>query len=183
MILWLGFFLTIVFFSHHSLSFATNEEIPFVPTPIEVVDRMLDLAEVKPDDVVYDLGSGDGRMIIRAAKRFGARGVGIEMDADLVARSRKAAQEEGVDHLVEFRHGDALKVDVSPATIVTLYMFPWFNELMRPIFQKQLKPGARVVSHDFGVEGWEPTKVETVKGSEKKPGMTRPHTIYLWKIK
>jgi SAM-dependent methyltransferase len=125
-------------FSDQSATLGANEEIPFVPTPIEVVDRMLELAEVKAGDVVYDLGSGDGRIVIRAAKRFGAKAVGIENDAELVALSWKKASEEGVAHLVEFRHGDALQADVSPASVVTLYMFPWFNTMMRPVFQKQL---------------------------------------------
>ncbi|MGH7775548.1 MAG: SAM-dependent methyltransferase, partial [Candidatus Binatia bacterium] len=103
----------------------TIDEIPFVPTPIEVVDRMLEMAEVKKGDIVYDLGSGDGRIVIRAAKKYGARGVGIEADPELIELSRKKAREEGVSHLVEFQAEDALKVDVSPATVVTLYMLPW----------------------------------------------------------
>jgi len=159
------------------------EEIPFVPTPIEVVDRMLELAEVKKGDVVYDLGSGDGRIVIRAAKKFGARGVGIEMDSQLIEQARKKVKEEGVSHLVEFRQEDALKVDISPATVVTLYMLPWFNDAMRPVFQKQLKPGFRIVAHDFGIEGWPPTKVEKQPQIERTPGgYTHQHVIFLWKI-
>ncbi|MGH7832169.1 MAG: SAM-dependent methyltransferase [Candidatus Binatia bacterium] len=164
--------------------FSANDEIPFVPTPIEVVDRMLELAKVTDKDVVYDLGSGDGRIVIHAAKRFGARGVGIEMDSELIAGSRKKAQEEGVAHLVEFRQADALQADVSPATVVTLYMLPWFNDKMAPVFQKQLRSGARVVAHDFGIEGWQPTKIETLDKPERKfGGINRPHKIYLWKIR
>ncbi|HWP57241.1 MAG TPA: methyltransferase domain-containing protein [Candidatus Acidoferrales bacterium] len=160
-----------------------NEEIPFVPTPIEVVDRMLDMAEMKPGDVLYDLGSGDGRIVIRAAKRFGVRAVGIEMDPELIQLSWKKAREEGVTHLVEFRREDALKADVSPATVVTLYMFPWFNRLMRPVFQTRLRPGARVVAHDFGIEGWEPAKTEKLRSSaaEGSP-QGHEHTIYLWVV-
>src|SRR3970282_2776629 len=135
-----------------------NEEIPFVPTPIEVIDRMLALAEVKKGDVVYDLGSGDGRIVIRAAKKFGVRAVGIEMDSWLLDKARKAAKAEGVSHLVEFRNEDALKADISPATVVTLYILPWFNEAMKPNFKTMLKPGSRIVAHDFGIEGWEPVK-------------------------
>jgi ubiquinone/menaquinone biosynthesis C-methylase UbiE len=164
--------------------FSANEEIPFVPTPLEVVDRMLELAEVTPADTIYDLGSGDGRIVIRAAKRFGARGVGIEMDSELIASSRKKAQEEGVAHLIEFRQADALQTDVSPATVVTLYMLPWFNDKMAPVLQRQLRPGARVVAHDFGIEGWEPTRIETLDKPERKFGeIKRPHKIYLWKIR
>jgi len=160
------------------------DEIPFVPTPMEVVDRMLEMAEVNRGDVVYDLGSGDGRIVIRAAKKFGARGVGIEMDRQLVESARAKAKEEGVDHLVEFRVEDALKVDVSPATVVTLYMLPWFNAKMRPIFERQLTPGARVVAHDYDIEGWSPAKVEKLSTIEKKVGGARHrHIIYLWRIK
>jgi ubiquinone/menaquinone biosynthesis C-methylase UbiE len=163
--------------------FSANDEIPFVPTPIEVVDRMLELAEVSGKDVVYDLGSGDGRIVIQAAKRFGARGVGIEMDEELIASSRKKARQEGVGHLVEFRQADALQTDVSPATVVTLYMLPWFNEKMAPVLQKQLRPGARVVAHDFGIDGWEPTTIEILDKPERRFGeIKRPHKIYLWKI-
>ncbi len=155
----------------------TAGEVPFVPTPPEVVDRMLELAEVKKGDVVYDLGSGDGRIIIRAAKKYGVRGVGIEIDADLVRRSEAKAKEEGLEHLAEFREQDALTVDVSAATVVTLYMLPEFNAKLRPILWKQLKPGSRVVSHDFPIEGWPPIRVERIRG-----GLLHDHTIYLWKI-
>jgi cyclopropane fatty-acyl-phospholipid synthase-like methyltransferase len=159
------------------------EEIPFVPTPIEVVDRMLELAEVKNGDVVYDLGSGDGRIIIRAAKKYGARGIGIEMDRTLIDKARKSAQAEGVSHLVEFRVEDALKTDISPATVVTLYMLPWFNEAMKPNFQKYLKPGSRIVAHDFGIEGWTPAKTEKLPEIEyRSGGYKHQHILYLWKL-
>ena len=160
-----------------------NEEIPFVPTPIEVIDRMLELAEVKKGDVVYDLGSGDGRIVIRAAKKYGVRAVGIEMDSSLLDKARKAAKAEGVGHLVEFRSEDALKADISRATVVTLYMLPWFNEAMKPNFKKMLKPGARIVAHDFGIEGWEPDKTEKLPEIEIMAGGRRhQHVIFLWKI-
>ena len=160
-----------------------NEEIPFIPTPIEVVDRMLQIAEVKKGDVLYDLGSGDGRIVIRAAKKYGVRAVGIEMDSWLLDKARQAAKAEGVGHLVEFRNEDALKADISPATVVTLYMLPWFNEAMKPNFKKMLKPGARIVAHDFGIEGWEPDKTEKLPMFEvKAEGFRHQHTIYLWRI-
>lgn len=155
----------------------TAGEVPFVPTPLVVVDRMLELAEVKKSDVVYDLGSGDGRIVIRAAKKYGVRGVGIEIDPDLVQRSRVKAKDEGVDHLVEFREQDALTVDVSVATVVTLYMLPEFNAKLRPILWKQLRPGSRVVSHDFTIEGWTPDRVERMRGD-----LIHDHTLYLWRI-
>jgi ubiquinone/menaquinone biosynthesis C-methylase UbiE len=160
-----------------------REEIPFVPTPIEVVDRMLELAEVKKGDVVYDLGSGDGRIVIRAAKKFGVKAVGIEMDSWLLDKARKDARAAGVSHLVAFRAEDALKADISPATVVTLYMLPWFNEAMKPSLKKFLKPGARIVAHDFGIEGWNPDVSVKLPEFELKPGgYKHQHTLYLWRI-
>jgi cyclopropane fatty-acyl-phospholipid synthase-like methyltransferase len=159
------------------------DEVPFVPTPIEVVDRMLEMAEVKKGDVIYDLGSGDGRIVIRAAKKYGARGVGIEMDSWLVAAARAKAKEEGVDDLVEFRVEDAAQTDLSRATVITLYMLPWFNEMMKPKFKAQLKPGSRIVSHDYGIEGWPPYKMEVFPVVEKRAEVfTHKHVLYLWRI-
>ena len=159
------------------------DEVPFVPTPIEVVDRMLEMPEVKKGDLVYDLGSGDGRILIRAAKKYGARGVGIEMDSWLVAAARSKAKEEGVEDLVEFRVEDAAQTDISGATVVTLYMLPWFNAMMKPKFQTQLKPGSRIVSHDYGIEGLPPYKMEVFPVVEKRAeGFKHEHTLYLWKI-
>ena len=155
----------------------TDGEVPFVPTPPEVVDRMLEMAQVKSGDVIYDLGSGDGRIVIQAAKRYGVKGVGIEIDAELVQRAKNNAFKEKVEHLVEFRLQDALTVDISPATVVTLYMLPEFNAKLRPIFEKQLKPGSRVVSHDFEIQGWVPDKVDRIKGD-----VFHDHTILLFEI-
>lgn len=160
-----------------------REEIPFVPTPMEVIDRMLETAEVKKGDVVFDLGSGDGRIVIRAAQKYRVRAVGIEMDSWLLEKARKDAQAAGVSDLVEFRAEDALKADISKATVVTLYMLPWFNEAMKPSFKKFLKPGARIVAHDFGIEGWEPDKTEKLSEPEKKTGgLVHYHTIFLWRV-
>jgi len=155
----------------------TYGEVPFVPTPPEVIDRMLEMAQVKSGDIIYDLGSGDGRIIIQAAERYGVRGVGIEIDADLVRKAQDNAFREKVDHLVEFREQDALTVDVSQASVVTLYMLPEFNAKLRPILDQQLKPGSRVVSHDFPIEGWVPDKVERLKGD-----FLHDHTIFLFEI-
>jgi SAM-dependent methyltransferase len=150
---------------------------PYVPTPQEVVDRMLQMAEVTKADVVYDLGSGDGRLVITAAKRYGARGVGIDIDPALIARSQDNARKEGVDKLVEFRQQDALTVDVSPASVVTLYLLSEANLKLRPTLQKQLKPGSRIVSHQFGMGDWVPTRTETITDQR---GTSR--LIYLWII-
>lgn len=138
---------------------------------------MLAMARLKTGDVIYDLGSGDGRIVIQAAKRYGVKGVGIEIDPALVRKAEDDAKKENVDHLVEFRAQDALTVDVSPATVVTLYMLPEFNAKLRPILDRQLKPGSRVVSHDFEIQGWVPDKVERLKGN-----FIHDHTILLFEI-
>ena len=148
---------------------------PYLPTPQEVVDRMLQMAEVTKTDVVYDLGSGDGRLVITAAKRYGARGVGIDIDPALIAQSRANARKEGVEGLVEFRQQDALTVDLSPASVVTLYLLSGANLKLRPTLQKQLKPGARIVSHQFGMGDWVPTRTETITDQR---GTSR--LLYLW---
>jgi SAM-dependent methyltransferase len=150
----------------------------FVPTPTEVVERMLELAEVTKDDVVYDLGSGDGRIVILAAQRYGARGVGVEIDPLLVWFSNRSAKREGVTHLVRFVHQDALTVDLSPATVVTLYLTQEANLLLRPILQTQLRPGARVVSHAHYMGDWVPDRVEGIIARSGEE-----HTVYLWRIR
>ena len=160
---------------------AWAQDIPFVPSPMIVVDRMLELAEVKKDDIIYDLGSGDGRILIQAAKKYGARGVGIDMNPKLVADATRKAADEKVSHLVQFRAADGLTVDISDATVVTLYMFKWFNNQMRPKLQR-LKPGSRVVAHDFGIDEWEPNRVENVDPKSDPSGeLTNARTLYLWK--
>jgi len=161
-----------------SVAVWTDGEVPFVRSTPEVIDRMLELAGVKPGDVVYDIGSGDGAIIIRAAKKYGVKGVGIEIDQDLVLKARNNAFREKVEHLVEFRVQDAFTADVSPATVVTLYMLPDFNAKLRPMLDRQLKPGTRVVSHDYPIEGWVPDKLERVKGT-----FLHDHTVMLFEIR
>ncbi|HXG51200.1 MAG TPA: class I SAM-dependent methyltransferase [candidate division Zixibacteria bacterium] len=158
-----------------------QEKVPYVPTPFEVVDRMLSLAGVKRDDVVYDLGSGDGRIVIEAAKRYGARGVGIELDGRLVEVARAAARREGVSHLVEFRQADALRADLSPATVITLYMLPSFNRRLRPALERQLRPGTRVVAHDYPIEGWQHDRWEETPLLDTRPEVApHKHILYLY---
>ena len=159
-----------------------QESIPFVPSPMLVVERMLQLAEVRKDDILYDLGSGDGRIVIEAAKKFGVKGVGVDLNPTLVEQARRRATEEGVSHLVEFRAADGLTVDISQATVVTLYMFKWFNNQMRPKLQR-LKPGSRVVAHDFDIDEWKPTKIEYVNPADDPSAeLNEPRTLYLWKV-
>jgi SAM-dependent methyltransferase len=161
-----------------SVAVWTDGEVPFVRSTPEVIDRMLELAQVRQGDLIYDIGSGDGAIVIRAAKKYGVRGVGIEIDEGLVAKARANAFNEKVEDLVEFRAADAFTVDVSPATVVTLYMLPDFNAKLRPILDRQLRPGTRVVSHDFEIPGWVPDQVESVKGD-----FMHDHKVLLFAIR
>lgn len=148
---------------------------PYVSTPADVVDRMLALAAVTQKDVVYDLGCGDGRIVIAAAKKYGARGVGVDIDPERVAESQANARKAGVDRLVSFVEQDALTVDLSKATVVTLYLLSASNLKLRPILTRQLAPGSRIVSHAFSMGDWEPAKVEQFEDAR---GINR--TLYLW---
>ncbi len=150
---------------------------PYVPTPQDVVEHMLELAELKKDDVLYDLGSGDGRIPITAATKYGARGVGVDINPERIAEAIANAEQAGVEELVTFKLQDAMKTDVSDATVVTLYLLSSSNMRLRPILTKQLKPGARIVSHAFSMGDWQPDEVETFLDSR---GRTR--TLYLWKF-
>jgi SAM-dependent methyltransferase len=147
-------------------------DIHFVPTPDEVVEAMLRLADVGANDVVYDLGSGDGRIPITAARRFGARGVGIELDPELVAQATRSAQQAGVADRVRFVEGDIFESDISPATVVTLYLLTSINERLRPKLQKELRPGTRIVSHQFRMGDWEPERDVVVDF----------RSLFLWRV-
>ena len=150
---------------------------PYVPTPQDVVERMLTLAHVGANDVVVDLGSGDGRLVVTAAKKFGAHGIGIDIDPARIAEGNANAAKAGVTHLVEFRQQDALEADLSKATVVTLYLLSSSNVKLRPRLLSQLKPGARIVSHQFGMGDWQPDKVDTFTDAN---GTSR--TLYLWTV-
>ena len=131
-------------------------DVPFVVTPEPVVLKMLEMAKVTKDDTVYDLGSGDGRVVIAAAKHFGARGIGIEIEGHLVAEAEENARKAGVADRVRFVHGDIFETDLSGASVVTLYLFPVVNDKLRPKFLRELRPGARIVSHMYGIGDWTP---------------------------
>jgi SAM-dependent methyltransferase len=152
---------------------------PYIATPEDVVERMLTLAEVTRQDVVYDLGCGDGRIPIAAAKKYGARGVGVDIDPKLVAQARANAKAEGVEALVAFRVENAMTTDVSPATVVTLFLLSSSNEKLKPMLTRQLKPGARIVSHAFSMgRDWPADKVDqfvSARGDEV--------TLYLWRMR
>ena len=155
-----------------------TELAPYIPSSPEVVDRMLTLANVSRRDVVYDLGCGDGRIVIAAAKKYGAKGVGVDIDRRRINEAVANARKAGVEKLVTFRLQDALKTNVSDATVVTLYLLTFGNLQLRPILQKQLKPGARIVAHNYGMGNWEPDEIDTFRDSN---GGTK--TLYLWRIR
>jgi SAM-dependent methyltransferase len=148
-------------------------DVRYEPSPPEVVHAMLKLADVKPGDVVYDLGCGDGRIVIAAVKDFGARAVGIDIDPERIAESRENARKAGVGKRAAFRNEDLFEADIREATVVTLYLFPWVNLKLRPKLWKELKPGTRVVSHSHDMGDWEPDKEIEVEGQR----------IYLWTIR
>lgn len=149
---------------------------PYVPTPYDVVNRMLELADVSRDDVVYDLGCGDGRIVITAAERFGARGVGIDYDPERIAEANANAARRGVQDLVTFIQQDAMEADVSEATVVTLYLLSSSNRRLRPILTRQLRPGARIVSHAFRMGDWRP---DVTHEFEDERGTAR--TLHMWR--
>jgi SAM-dependent methyltransferase len=150
---------------------------PYVPTPQEVVDRMLQLAEVTKTDIVYDLGCGDGRIPITAAKTYGARGFGVDIDPQRIIEANANAKAAGVTHLVTFKLQDAMKTDVTEATVVTLYLLSASNLRLRPILTRQLKPGARIVAHNFGMGNeWPPDKTDNFTDTSN-----RQRTLMLWK--
>jgi SAM-dependent methyltransferase len=151
---------------------------PYVGTPMPVVEKMLEMAGVGPRDVVYDIGCGDGRIVIEAAKKYGARGVGIDIDPRRIAESRAGAKAAGVEKMVKFLCEDATKSDISAATVVTTYLLPESNELLRPIFEAQLKPGARVVCHNYDIAGW---KSKEIDSTTVKDQTGADHTIFLYR--
>jgi SAM-dependent methyltransferase len=155
---------------------------PFITTPDEVVDRMLQLAKTGPGDLVADLGSGDGRIVIAAAKKYGARGLGIELDAGLVEKSRANALQAGVADRVTFVQDDVLAADISPASVVTVYLLPGLLNRLPPVFLRRLAPGTRVVSHAFSMAGWRPDAVETLRLAAPHRGQGPESTLYLWVV-
>jgi SAM-dependent methyltransferase len=147
-------------------------DVPYVPTPMGVVDAMLSLASVRKSDTLIDLGCGDGRIVIRAAERFGCRGIGVDLDPVRVAEARQNAREKKVEALTQFVVGDVFEFDFSKATVVTMYLLPSINLKLRPRLQAELAPGTRIVSHDFDMGDWKPERRREVENS----------VIYLWTI-
>ncbi|MBW3625205.1 MAG: methyltransferase domain-containing protein [Armatimonadetes bacterium] len=151
-------------------------DVPYVPTPEPVVNKMLQMVKVNKNDMVYDLGCGDGRMVVTAAKRYGARGLGVDIDPQRIRESRANAKAAGVTDKVTFLQKDLFTMDISPASVMAMYLLPSVNLKLRPQMYRQLKPGTRIVSHDFDMGNWQPDQVAIVKGPD------RQHTLYHWVI-
>lgn len=147
-------------------------DVPFVPTPQAVVEKMLEMAELKPTDVLLDLGSGDGRIAITAAKKYGITASGVDLDPVRVAEAKENAEKEGVADKVKFREGDLFQTDLSKATVITMYLLSDINMKLRPSLM-QLKPGTRIVSHAFDMGDWTPDQTATVEGRE----------VFLWIVR
>jgi precorrin-6B methylase 2 len=157
-------------------------DVPYVPTTEEAVRAMLKLAEVKKADIVYDLGCGDGRIVIAAAKTYGARGVGIDIDPDRIQEARENAKKAGVENLVRFEENDLFQANFRQATVVTLFLLPSINLKLRPKLLEDLKPGTRVVSNTFDMGTWRPEKEQSLPGADDDEIGSLSHKFFLWKI-
>jgi len=157
-------------------------DVPFVPTTDQAVQAMLKLADVKKTDVVYDLGCGDGRIVISAARDFGTRAVGIDIDPRRVAEAKENATKAGVEKLVRFEENDLFKADIHEATVVTLFLLPDVNLKLRPKLLKDLKPGTRIVSNTFDMGDWKPEKEVTVGNSDQEDDSSLSHRLFLWTV-
>jgi predicted RNA methylase len=154
----------------------TGEKLaPYYPTPLSIVERMLDLGELKPGEKMFDLGSGDGRIVIMAAQKYHADATGVELDSDLVASSQEKVRQLGLK-TARIVYGDILKQDYSSANLITVYLLPESNIKVRPILEEQLKKGTRIVAHDFVIGGWTPVKTITIPDD----GEGRSHMLYLY---
>lgn len=152
--------------------------LTFVPTADEVIEKMFELGKVNKNDIMFDLGCGDNRICFKAAQKFKCKGIGLEINPVRIREAMDWAEKTNVGLLVETRHGDALNVkDISDATIVVMYMFPEFMNLWEPIAKSKLKPGTRILSHDYSFSNWEPDLTVTVKSS------TREHKVHMWTVK
>jgi len=152
-------------------------DVIFVPTPQDVVDKMLEMAEVKKGDVLYDLGCGDGRIVVTAAKKYGVKATGFDVDPQRIKEANENVQSNGVGDRVTIRKADIFETDLSEASVVTLYLLPELNVRLMPQLRK-LKPGSRIVSHDFDMRGAKPKKVVTVRSDDEQ----EEHTVYLWVV-
>ena len=157
-------------------------DVPYVPITAEAVQAMLKLADVKSTDIVYDLGCGDGRIVIAAAKTYGARGVGIDIDPDRIREAKENAKKAGVENLVRFEENDLFQSDFREATVVTLFLLPSVNLKLRPKLLNELRPGTRVVSNTFDMGDWRPEKEQSLPGADDDEAAYLSHKFFLWTI-
>lgn len=150
-------------------------DVVWVPSPPAVITAMLEAARVGPNDLVYDLGCGEGEVLIEAARRYGARGVGVDLDPERIKNARINAAQAGVADRITFLQQDLFKTDVRPATVVTLYLLPELNERLRPTLLRDLRPGTPIVSHDFAMGDWEPERTIEIQ-------LARAHRVFLWRV-
>ncbi|MDB5901622.1 MAG: hypothetical protein JWM26_500 [Betaproteobacteria bacterium] len=162
-------------------SYAADASVPYVPTPQVVVDRMLEIGKVGPQDYLIDLGSGDGRIVVTAAKKFGTRGQGVDLDPTRIAEANENARKAGVTDKVAFARQDLFETDLAPASVVTMYLLPRVNLELRPKLL-DLKPGTRIVSHDFSMDDWKPDHQEQLEAKDKYGGSGGISDIFLWII-
>src|ERR1041385_8993777 len=168
---------TTLLFPTYSQKFGAAENLgPLIPTPQAVVERMLEAAHVKPGEMVYDLGSGDGRIVITAAQKFGARAIGVEIDPVQCRKATERIKSLGLSGQASIMEGSALRVDLSPADVVTMFFLTVSNERLKPNLEKHLKPGSRVVSNEFPIKGWKPREVVHVKVGNME------HSIYVYEV-
>ena len=172
--------LLLVAFGAHAQE--TEWQVPFITTPEEVVEHMLELDGTRAGDLVVDLGSGDGRIVIIAARKFGARGLGIELDERLVEKSRDNARAAGVADRVSFVQGNVLNADISKASVVTVYLLPNLIGQLQQRFTGELRPGTRIVSHAFGMTGWAPDRTALMRVKGPHPGQGDESRLYLWVV-
>ena len=175
----IAFVLAVVACVAHA-QYDSTQVAPFVTTPADVVDRMLELAGTRSEDYVVDLGSGDGRIVIAAASKFGARSLGLELDPKLVAQSRQSARAAGVEGRAEFRVEDVLRADFSRATVVTVYLLPGLMAQLSPVFLDGLQPGSRIVTHAFVFPSWKPDRIEKIRLAVPHPSQGDESTIFMW---
>lgn len=161
---------------------ARTPDVPYVPTTEKAVEEMLKLAGVKKTDVVYDLGCGDGRIVVAAAKTFGARGVGIDINPERIKEAKENARKAGVEHLVRFEENDLFEADIKEATVVTLFLLPQINLKLKPKLMSDLRPGTRVVSNTFDMGAWKPEKEASLGEDEDSEYSGLSKKFFLWKI-
>jgi len=168
----------LLLFASLAVAQSVQPEVPYVPTTDPAVQAMLKLAEVKKTDVVYDLGCGDGRIVVAAAKNYGARGVGIDINPERIQDAKKNAKKAGVENLVRIEQNDLFKADIHEATVVTLFLLPEVNMRLRPKLLQELQPGARIVSNTFDMGDWKPDKQVSLDDDDSDSGLS--HKFFLW---